>query len=187
MLTSTERASLLRFARDTIAAHLHGSAPPPSVGLSDPAAHSGAFVTLHAHGELRGCIGHPGSSQPLDQVVGVCAVAAATEDPRFPSLTAAELPGVEIEISVLTPIRPVDAVHEIEVGRDGLVVQEGFRRGLLLPQVAAERGWDRDTFLSHTCLKAGLKPDAWRTGARISRFQAEVFSEGSEGVDPRRP
>jgi AMMECR1 domain-containing protein len=82
MLSSTERAALLRFARDTIAACLDGSAPPPPIGLTDPGAHSGAFVTLHAHGELRGCIGHPGSSKPLDEVVGVCAVAAATEDPR---------------------------------------------------------------------------------------------------------
>ena len=184
MLTSTERAALLRLARDTIAAHLAGSAPPPPVDLSDPGAHSGAFVTLHAGGELRGCIGHPGSSKPLDDVVGVCAVAAATDDPRFPSLTAAELPDVEVEISVLTPIRPVDDVGEIEVGRDGLIVQDGFRRGLLLPQVATEHKWDRDTFLSHTCLKAGLRPDAWRTGARISRFQAEVFSERSEGIGP---
>ena len=187
MLTSTERAALLRLARDTIAAYLTGSAPPPPVGLTDPGAHSGAFVTLHADGELRGCIGHPGSSKPLDDVVGACAVAAATEDPRFPSLTAAELPDVEIEISVLTPIRPVDDVGEIEVGRDGLIVQDGFRRGLLLPQVATEHKWDRDTFLSHTCLKAGLRPDAWRTGARISRFQAEVFSESSEGIDRLSP
>jgi AmmeMemoRadiSam system protein A len=185
MLTSTERAALLRFARETIASHLAGSAPPSPVDLSDPGAHSGAFVTLHAHRELRGCIGHPGSRRPLDEVVGVCAVAAATEDPRFPPLTAAELPDAEIEISVLTPVRPVDDVGEIEVGRDGLIIQDGFRRGLLLPQVADEQGWDRDTFLSHTCLKAGLRPDAWRTGASISRFQAEVFSERSERIDPR--
>jgi AmmeMemoRadiSam system protein A len=185
MLTSAERAALLRRARDTIAAYLAGSAPPPPVGLREPGAHSGAFVTLHARGELRGCIGHPGSSKPLDEVIGVCAVAAATDDPRFPSLTAAELPDVDVEISVLTPIRSVDDVREIEVGRDGLIIQDGFRRGLLLPQVADEQGWDRDTFLSHTCLKAGLRPDAWRTGASISRFQAEVFSERSERIDPR--
>jgi uncharacterized protein len=182
MLTSLERAALLRFARDTIAAHLTGSAPPPPVPLADPQAHSGAFVTLHAHRDLRGCIGYPGSEKRLDDVVGLCAIAAATEDPRFSALTASELPEVEIEISVLTPISAVRDVGEIEVGRDGLVVRDGFRRGLLLPQVATERGWDRDTFLSHTCLKAGLKPDAWRTGAAISRFQAEVFSEASERI-----
>ena len=180
MLTSAERGALLRFARDTIAALLSVGAPPAPVRLDDPRGHSGAFVTLHVDRELRGCIGHPGSDRPLDELVGQCAVAAATEDPRFPALTAAELPDVEIEISVLTPIRQVVDLREIEVGRDGLIVQDGHRRGLLLPQVATERRWDRDTFLSHTCLKAGLRPDAWRTGAKISRFQAEVFSEGSE-------
>jgi AmmeMemoRadiSam system protein A len=113
-------------------------------------------------------------------VVEECAIAAASRDPRFPPLTAGELPAVDIEISVLTPICPVGDVTEIEVGRDGLVAQDGYRRGLLLPQVASERGWDRETFLSHTCLKAGLRSDAWRTGARISRFQAEVFSEQSQ-------
>jgi uncharacterized protein len=180
MLTRVERDGLLRFARDTIAVHLAGGAPPAPVHLDDPQHHAGAFVTLHAGHDLRGCIGQPGSDAPLDEVVAHCAVAAATEDPRFPPLTADELPQVDIEISVLTPIRRVDDVREIEIGRDGLIVQDGVRRGLLLPQVAAERGWDRDTFLSHTCLKAGLRPDAWRTGAKISRFQAEVFSERSE-------
>jgi len=104
-------------------------------------------------------------------------VAAATEDPRFPPVTASELPDVTVEISVLTPITVVHDVSEIEVGRDGLVVQDGWRKGLLLPQVATEHRWDRETFLAHTCLKAGLRPDAWRTGAKILRFQAEVFSE----------
>ncbi len=177
MLSEGERTALLRFARETIVAHLTGSTPPAPVRLDDPQRHSGAFVTLHLRRELRGCIGCPGSERPLDEVVGQCAIAAATEDPRFPPLTAAELPAVDLEISVLTPIVPVRDPSEIEVGRDGLVVQNGFRKGLLLPQVATEYHWDRDTFLSHTCLKAGLRPEAWRTGARIFRFQAEVFSE----------
>jgi AmmeMemoRadiSam system protein A len=179
MLTPDERTALLRFARDTIVAHLTVAPPPSPVPLEDPRDHAGAFVTLHVGGHLRGCIGFPGSDRPLDEVVGQCAMAAATEDPRFPPLTAAELPELELEISVLTPIRPVGDLSEIEVGRDGLVAQEGFRRGLLLPQVAIEHHWDRETFLSHTCLKAGLRPDAWRSGAKISRFQAEVFSEES--------
>ena len=185
MLTTAERLDLLRLARQTIASHLSGARPPGAVQLVDPRAHSGAFVTLHAHHDLRGCIGYPGSAQPLDEVVARCAVSAATEDPRFPPLSAGELPDVEIEISVLTPMAPVDDVREIEVGRDGLVVQDGGRRGLLLPQVATERGWDRETFLSHTCLKAGLRSDAWRSGAKIFRFQAEVFSERSEGAGLR--
>lgn len=180
MLSPAGRAALLRHARHTIAAHLKGGPPPPPVALDDPLDHSGAFVTLHAGGELRGCIGFPGSSDRLDEVIGRCAIAAATEDPRFPPVSADELPGLELEISVLTPVRPVADLGEIEVGRDGLVAQQGLRRGLLLPQVATEHRWDRETFLSHTCLKAGLRPDAWRGGAKIFRFQAEVFSEQSE-------
>jgi AmmeMemoRadiSam system protein A len=178
MLTAGERAALLQFARDTIVARLTGSLPPPPVQLDDPQHHAGAFVTLHVNRELRGCIGYPGSEKRLDEVVGHCAVAAATEDPRFPALTAEELRNLDVEISVLTPIRKVNDISEIEVGRDGLIVQDGFRKGLLLPQVATGNHWDRDTFLSHTCLKAGLQPDAWRVGAKIFKFQAEVFSEG---------
>jgi uncharacterized protein len=177
MLTEPERKALLHFARETIRTRLTGSAPPSPVRLAAPQAHSGAFVTLYVHRELRGCIGYPGSVKRLDDVVAHCAVAAATEDPRFPPLSSDELDELEIEISVLTPIVPVQDLTEIKVGRDGLVIEDGFRKGLLLPQVALEYRWDRDTFLSHTCLKAGLRPDAWRSGAKVSRFQAEVFGE----------
>ena len=180
MLTTADRTALLRTARETIVAHLEGTAPPARVALDDPQHHAGAFVTLRVRGDLRGCIGYPGSRQPLDEVVRQCAMAAATEDPRFPPLTAEELPELDLEISVLTPMLPVADPSEIEVGRDGLVIQEGFRQGLLLPQVATDQRWNRDTFLSHACLKAGLRPDAWRTGAKIFRFEAEVFSEESE-------
>lgn len=177
MLTGSERKALLHFARQTITTRLTGSAPPPPVQLENPLAHAGAFVTLTVQGELRGCIGYPGSVKRLDEVVGHCAVAAATEDPRFPPLSAEEIDELDIEISVLTPITPVHDLSEIQVGRDGLVIEDGFRKGLLLPQVATEHHWDRDTFLSHTCLKAGLRPDAWRSGAKVLRFQAEVFGE----------
>ncbi len=176
MLSEADRAALLRLARETIAAHLTGGAPPARPTLADPHAHAGAFVTLTVRGDLRGCIGYPGATTPLDDVVAQCAIAAATEDPRFPPVDAGELSHLEVEISVLTPIEPVADVSEIEVGRDGLVAQDGFRRGLLLPQVATEHHWDRETFLAHTCLKAGLRPDAWRTGAKMFRFRAEVFS-----------
>jgi uncharacterized protein len=179
MLSTRERQALLKFARDTIVARLTGTPPPAPLSLEHPHDHAGAFVTLHVNRELRGCIGYPGSEKRLDDVVGHCAVAAATEDPRFPVLSPSEVPELELEISVLTPTRKVNDVSEIEVGRDGLIVQEGFRKGLLLPQVATEQRWDRDTFLSHTCLKAGLRPDAWRTGAKIFKFQAEVFGEKS--------
>jgi AmmeMemoRadiSam system protein A len=177
VLTSHERQALLRFARETIASRLTGAKPPAPVALQAPQDHSGAFVTIYVRRELRGCIGYPGSTKRLDEVVGHCAVAAATEDPRFPPLDPKELADVDVEISVLTPIRPVGNLSEIEVGRDGLVAQEGFRKGLLLPQVAIEHHWDRDTFLSHTCLKAGLRPDAWRSGAKIFKFQADVFGD----------
>jgi uncharacterized protein len=180
-MTNEERRCLLRFARQTLAHHLAGGPPAEPVRLDDLHAHSGAFVTLEVNGELRGCIGYPGSHDPLDRVVAQCAVAAATEDPRFPSVEGRELAGMSVEISVLTPITPVRDVADIEVGRDGLVAERGFRRGLLLPQVAVEHGWDRGTFLSHTCLKAGLPANAWKTGATISRFQAEVFREEGAG------
>lgn len=177
MLTDDERSSLVCYAHAVIAAHLRGEAPPPPVTLREPMRHAGAFVTLHAGGELRGCIGYPGSQKPLDEVIAQCAVASATEDPRFPPVHFSELDGLTVEISVLTPIEPVGDVADIEVGRDGLVVEQGFRRGLLLPQVALEHEWDRETFLNHTCMKAGLKAGAWRAGAQVSRFRAEVFGE----------
>lgn len=181
MLTNDERQGLLRLARETLAHHLGGAPAPGPVALEDASCHSGAFVTLHVDRELRGCIGYPGSQDPLDQVVARCAIAAATEDPRFSSVDADELPRTSIEISVLTPITPVTDIGNIEVGRDGLVMEQGYRRGLLLPQVAIEYDWDRETFLSHTCLKAGLPANAWKTGAKIFTFQAEVFSEAEQG------
>jgi uncharacterized protein len=180
-MTNEDRQALLRLARQTLSHYLAGGPNAEPVDLADPFAHSGAFVTLEAGGELRGCIGYPGSRDPLDAVVSRCAVAAATEDPRFPPVEGSELSDLAIEISVLTPITQVHDISEIEVGRDGLVLEQGFRRGLLLPQVAAEYGWDRETFLSHTCLKAGLPATAWKTGAKISRFQADVFHEEGAG------
>lgn len=177
MLTTDEQRSLLRLARETLSARLAGGPPPQPVRLKDPNAHSGAFVTLLVNGELRGCIGYPGAREALDELVAQCAIASATEDPRFPSVEGGDLPAVDVEISVLTPIVAVKDVSEIEVGRDGLVIEQGVRRGLLLPQVASEYRWDRERFLDHTCLKAGLPANAWKAGARIFKFQAQVFSE----------
>lgn len=179
MLTTDEQRDLLRLARETLHARLAGGPPPRPVRLLQPGAHSGAFVSLHVDGDLRGCIGYPGARQPLDEVVGDCAIAAATEDPRFPSVQGSELPHLTIEISVLTPIVPVADVAEIEVGRHGLVIEQGIRKGLLLPQVATEYHWDRETFLAHTCHKAGLPANAWKTGARVFSFEAQVFSEAT--------
>jgi AmmeMemoRadiSam system protein A len=177
-MTPEERRQLLRIAREAVGSALRGRAyePPPASGaLREP---SGAFVTLHTGGQLRGCIGQIDARDPVDAVVAHCAISAATRDPRFPPLSAGELDfATEIEISVLTALEKVGSVDEIEVGRDGLLVRQGSASGLLLPQVATEWGWDRATFLAHACRKAGLAPDAWRHGAEIYRFQAEVFSE----------
>jgi AmmeMemoRadiSam system protein A len=175
-ITPAERAAFLGLARQAIHAHLtHG--PRPRLDAGTASARLGAFVSLHVHGDLRGCIGHPHADLPLGEVIVRCAVSAATEDPRFPPLTLGELQAANIEISVLGPIEAVSDVNEIEVGRHGLIVSEGYCKGLLLPQVATERGWDRGTFLGHTCLKAGLRRDAWMTGAQIFRFEAAVFAE----------
>ncbi len=175
MLPLIERQTLLAFARETIAAKLEGRPAPPMPDAGHT--RSGAFVTITVAGDLRGCIGHPAGERPLVEVIRECAVASAIEDPRFSPMTADELPDAEIEISVLGPIEPVSDVADIDVGRHGLIVEQGLWRGLLLPQVATEHHWDRDTFLAHTCRKAGLPVTAWRTGAKIFKFEAEVFSE----------
>jgi AmmeMemoRadiSam system protein A len=155
--------------------------PPPRLA-SDRAETFGEaralFVTLRRDGRLRGCIGTLAPEGDLARTVPRFALRAAFEDPRFPALTNEELPACTIEISVLTPPRPVEKPEEIAVGRDGLIIELGGRRGLLLPQVAAEWGFDRLTFLAEVSRKAGLPPDAWRLpGARLWSFQAEVFSE----------
>ena len=138
----------------------------------------GAFVTLHKRGALRGCIGHIEPVQPLGQVVPRCAVSAASSDPRFPPLASDELDAIEIEISLLGLLEPITGPGDIVIGRHGLVVERGWQRGLLLPQVATEWNWNADQFLAHTCQKAGLPGDAWQKDAKIWRFEAEVFSEG---------
>jgi AmmeMemoRadiSam system protein A len=181
VLTEVERQAVLRLARQAIRMRLTGSSEARD-DSQVPAVRAGAFVTLELHHELRGCIGYPPSDRWLADVIRRSAVSAAVEDPRFPPLTAADLPRVSIEVSVLGPLIPVWDVKDIEVGRDGLIVEQAFSKGLLLPQVASERNWDRETFLSHTCLKAGLPRDGWRTGAKIWRFEAEVFSEESSGL-----
>jgi AmmeMemoRadiSam system protein A len=138
---------------------------------------AGAFVTLRLEGRLRGCIGTFVETDPLVDVVARMAIAAATSDPRFPPLRQDELPQTRIEISILSPSRPASA-DEVEVGRHGLCVAAGGRRGVLLPQVAVEHGWDRETFLDHTCRKAGLPETAWRSpSTEIETFTAQVFGE----------
>jgi AmmeMemoRadiSam system protein A len=181
MISEPDRALLLQLARDAIAAHVGVAAahvPVMSGVLSQP---GGAFVTLHKQGELRGCIGHIEATEALGRVVLRCAVAAASTDPRFPPLTSLELEHVEIELSILGPLEPITGPHDIEIGRHGLVVEQGCQRGLLLPQVATEWNWDAETFVAHTCHKAGLPRDAWQKGAKVWRFEAEVFGEHRGG------
>jgi AmmeMemoRadiSam system protein A len=182
-LTPGERRALLSIAREAIRARLApgtrtGAPPtPPEEGwLAMPAA---AFVTLRRGESLRGCIGHLERDRSLPDVVAYAAVSAALEDPRFPPVTAAELTLLSIEISVLGPMEPVCDPATIEVGRHGLVVHSGVRRGLLLPQVATEWGWDRETFLEQLCLKASLPRSAWRT-ADLFTFEALVFGDSEE-------
>lgn len=142
----------------------------------------GAFVTLTTRsGDLRGCIGHILPLLPLDETVAGMAVAAALEDPRFPPVRPQELPSLSIEISALTVPRPAASAEAVEVGRHGLIVTRGPCRGLLLPQVPAESGWNREEFLRHTCRKAGLPPEAWREpGTKLEVFEAEVWGEEDE-------
>jgi AmmeMemoRadiSam system protein A len=179
-LSETARRDLLSLARRALEAHFRGD-PPPRLG-SDRSETFGQvralFVTLRRRGKLRGCIGTLSPEGDLTRTVPRFALRAALEDPRFPPLSSGELPECDIEISVLTPPAPVEDPETIEVGRDGLIIEARGQSGLLLPQVATEWGFDRERFLAEVCLKAGLSPGAWREpGARIWKFQAEVFGE----------
>jgi AmmeMemoRadiSam system protein A len=180
-LSPDDRARLLAEARLAVADALAGRSPHHVEAEGILARRAGVFVSFHLDGDLRGCIGHPDGDEPLASVVPQCAVAAATGDPRFEAVSAEELARCVIEISVLGPITAVDRPGEIVVGRHGLIVEQGWRRGLLLPQVAIEYGWDRDAFLARTCAKAGLPPDAWKRGAIIRTFEAEVFDDADAG------
>lgn len=177
MLAPDDRKRLLRLAREALEARVRHERPPAVGGGGELDAPCGAFVTLHAHGELRGCLGRVDTDAPLAETVADLGALVADSDPRFSPLSRDELPDIDLEISVLTPEREVGSVAEIEIGRHGLIVEHAGRRGLLLPQVATEYGWDRETFLHHACLKAHLPGDAWRRGARILVFEAEVFGE----------
>jgi AmmeMemoRadiSam system protein A len=179
MLNREERASLLKLARDTIYARLHRESAPDfklsSKVLEQPC---GAFVTLHKQGALRGCIGLVQAVKPLYQTVREMATASAFDDPRFPPLKKEEFNEIDLEISVMSPPRRIGDVKEIEVGRHGIIIKKGFHQGLLLPQVAKEQGWGREIFLEHTCYKAGLMGDCWKSDeTEIYIFSAEVFGE----------
>lgn len=169
---------LLTIARQSITAALEGKKFNLPADLPPRLTEKrGAFVTLKRLGRLRGCIGRLQAEKPLAKVIAAMARQAAFHDPRFPRLTKAELEGLSVEISVLTPFRLVKDVEEIQVGVHGLLIAKGSYQGLLLPQVPVEWGWDREEFLRQTCRKAGLPPQAWKEGAKIFRFSAQVFGE----------
>ena len=181
LLDDAAKKTLLHRARRAIAR---------AIGVQIPHCHSlipgdpipgdlraGAFVTLRMKGHLRGCIGYPEPELSLLDVIDRCAVSAAISDPRFPPLSPGEWNDIDLEVSVLGPIEPVADINEVVVGRHGLIVEFGRRRGLLLPQVATEWNWSAEEFACQTCTKAGLPREAWQKGAKLFKFEAEVFGE----------
>lgn len=178
-LREKDKIELLNIARATIESCIL-ERPTPSLEVNSPALHEkrGAFVSIHKGWSLRGCIGVFIPEKRLYETVMDMAVAAATQDPRFEPVETSEMPKIVIEISALTALEKIDDPAQIEVGKHGLYIVKGLHRGLLLPQVATEHGFDRDTFLEQTCLKAGLPYGSWKDGAEIYVFGAEVFKEG---------
>lgn len=180
-LSPVDRKALLAHARETISGYLTTQRVPLPRGFGPAAMEPrGVFVTLKKRGNLRGCIGRMTPDRPLAALVSAMALQAAFEDPRFDHVTLKELPDLEIEISVLTPMKPVSGPGAIVVGRDGVLLQKGKRSAVFLPQVASEQGWGRDEMLDHLSMKAGLPAGAWREGAQFSTFQALVFGEADD-------
>lgn len=178
-ITPARRTTLLSLARETIAAYLADStASAFETEDSELQRPLGAFVTLRADGQLRGCIGHLRGDKPLWQTVQAMAIAAATEDPRFLPLTPNELADVHIEVSILSPLRRLEDTATIEVGVHGLLLDYHGQQGVFLPQVPVEQGWDRGQYLDHLCQKAGLFAGCWRDEAAVLfTFTAIVFAE----------
>ena len=171
-----ERTLLLRLAHDSILSALEKREipiDPPTAHLSEP---RGVFTSLYLRGELRGCVGYVFPKDPVYRAVAETARAAAFEDTRFYPVTLPEAQALEIELSILSPPQAILA-EAVEIGRHGLLISMGGQRGLLLPQVPVEHNWDRLTFLEHTCRKAGLPLDAWKNGAKVEAFTAEVFGD----------
>lgn len=186
MLSEAQGDFLLKLARTAIETYiLKGQVldvpEPPSETLQK---NMGVFVTLHENGELRGCIGYPEPVKPLLNALIEVAIGAATGDPRFAPLNSHELGKIQVEVSVLTPPemvvveKPSEYLEKIQIGRDGLILERGIFRGLLLPQVPLEWGWDKEEFLANTCLKAGMSPDCWlQEGVKVYSFQSQIFIE----------
>ena len=191
MLTEMQKASLLALARAAVTARVHGrvtrvaadaATAPDTAGSAAAVVElpdaSGVFVTIKLHGTLRGCLGTLENRRGLAEEVARCAADSASEDPRFSAVAADELPELHLELSILGPLERIDpAPDAFTIGVHGLVVEQGVRKGLLLPQVATEWGWSPEQFLCQTCVKAGLPADAWQRGADVYRFYAEVFGD----------
>lgn len=186
MFSDEDGRLAVRAARTVVESHVRNEKTPALDLPSNFKNKSGVFVTLTTYpdGDLRGCIGYPEPLLPLEDALRDSAVSACSRDPRFPPVRPSELDTIRVEVSLLTPPEEIkvkkatELPRRVEVGVDGLIVQRGWGRGLLLPQVAAEWGWDSEEFLSQTCLKAGLTPDMWlQDGTKVFKFQGEVFSE----------
>ncbi|MBU2559291.1 TIGR00296 family protein [archaeon] len=194
MYTVEDGAYLIRLARETIEKLLRedGAISLPEEAPEKLKEKAGVFVTLQTYPEhaLRGCIGYPEPSLPLVEATVKAAVSAACEDPRFPPLLEGELENTLIEVTVLTPpelievASPKDYAKSIEIGRDGLIIEKGWNRGLLLPQVPVDQGWSREEFLSYACMKAGLMSDCWLDeDTKVYKFKGVVFTEVEPGGD----
>jgi hypothetical protein len=178
LLTCEEQETLLTIARETIIAHVTGNSIPVLAKVPKGLKlKNGCFVTIKQGGQLRGCIGNFVSDIPLYQLVQEMAISAATRDPRFYPMKPGDLGDFELDISVLSPLKKITSVDSIVVGKHGIYIVKDHFRGVLLPQVATEYGWDRDAFLRHTCIKAGLPEDAWKKESEIYIFTALVFGE----------
>ena len=177
-LTNDQKTTLLKLARETISTYLT-SQKIPDYTTDDPGLllKSGAFVTLKENGELRGGIGQMQSELPLYRLVQEMAVAAATQDPRFQPLSKPELSQVTIEISVLSPLQLVTDLKQIEIGKHGLLIEQNGQRGVFLPQVPVEQGWDLGAYLENLCYKAGLPGGCWQNNPTLYSFTALVFGE----------
>jgi len=189
MISLDDGRKAVNYARNIVEEHVKNNKPPEINIEGVFSEKQGAFVTIHTHPnhDLRGCIGIPLPVMPLADAIAEGAK-SATHDPRFPPLDMEELDNIIIEVTVLTKPevitvnQPQEYLSEIEIGRDGLIVEQGVYKGLLLPQVPVEQGWDKEEFLSHTCMKAGLMPDAWfDKNTKIYRFSGQVFTE----LEPR--
>ena len=185
LLTNNEGGMAVHLARDTIESFLDDAVITKLSDVDLPDIFNkkrGVFVTLTKQGMLRGCIGYPYPMSELGNAIIDSAISAAVRDPRFPQVMPHEMDDITVEVTVLTQPQLIDASSQelpgmIEIGRHGLIVKEGYNQGLLLPQVAPENDFDEVEFLDHTCLKAGLSPDAWQKGAEVYCFEGQIFKE----------